>query len=199
MERRDFMAGLTGTTIGATTAATANSGLRFKQAQSKSKNVPLGSALRRSFAEPTVKPKKFPTAWLKNDPSDPHPNALSFSFNQGAGKNPTERDNVVYRWGVNILDKGLQEVKNEPPLSIEFEELWEIGKRRLTEHQHNLVDTDGKSRCVMTTSWNWGDIAKTLDLAFTSNIVSFSDNNNKKGAGGETRRFPFYVRPNVSR
>jgi hypothetical protein len=81
MERRDFMAGLTGTTIGATTAATANSGLRFKQAQSKSENVPLGSALRRSFAEHTVKPKKFPTAWIKNDPSDEHPNALSFSLN----------------------------------------------------------------------------------------------------------------------
>ena len=193
------MAGLTGTTIGATTAATANSGLRFKQAQSKSENVPLGSALRRSLAEHTVKPKKFPTALIKNDPSDEHPNALSFSFNQGAGKNPTERDNVVHRWGVNILDNGLQGVKNESSLSIEFEELWKIGKRHLTEYHQNLVDTDGKSRRVMTTSLNRGDIARTLDLAFTSNIVSFSDNNNKKGAGGEPRRFSFYVRPNVSR
>lgn len=174
------MAGLTGTTIGATTAATANSGLRFKQAQSKSENVPLGSALRRSFAEHTVKPKKFPTALIKNDPSDEHPNALSFSFNQGAGKNPTERDNVVHRWGVNILDNGLQGVKNESSLSIEFEELWKIGKRHLTEYHHNLVDTDGKSRRVMTTSLNRGDIARTLHLAYTSNIMSFSDNNNNK-------------------
>ena len=169
------MAGLTGTTIGATTAATANSDLRFKHAQSTPGKIPLGTALRRSFAELTAKPKKFPTTWLKNDPSDAHPNALSFSFNQGAGKNPTERDNVVHRWGVNILNNGLQEVKNEPSLSIEFEELWEIGKRRLAEYHHNLVDTDGKSRRVMTTSWNRGDIARTLDLAFTSNIVSFSD------------------------
>jgi hypothetical protein len=69
----------------------------------------------------------------------------------------------------------LQEVKNEPSLSIEFEELWEIGKRRLAEYHHNLVDNDGKSRRVMTSSWNRGDIARTLDLAFTSNIVSFSD------------------------
>jgi hypothetical protein len=78
----------------------------------------------------------------------------------------------------------LQEIKNESSLSIEFEELWEIGKRRLTEHQQNLVDTDGKSRCVMMTSWNRGDIARTLDLAFTSNIVIFSDNKNKKRVGG---------------
>ena len=103
------------------------------------------------MGEFSIKPKKFPTTWLKNDLSDAHPNALSFSFNRGAGENPTERDNVVHRWGINILDNGLQEIKNEQSLSIEFEELWEIGKRRLTEYHHNLVDTDGQSRRVMTT------------------------------------------------
>jgi len=146
------MAGLTGTTIGATTTATANSDLRFAQAQSQSDKIPLGTALRRSFAEHTAKQKKFPTTWLKNDPSDAHPDALSFSFNQGAGKNPTERDNVVHRWGVNILNNGLQEVKTEPSLSIEFEELWETGKRRLAEYHHNLIDTNGASRRVLTSS-----------------------------------------------
>lgn len=40
MKRRDFMAGLTGTTIGATTAATANSDLRFKHAQSTPGKIP---------------------------------------------------------------------------------------------------------------------------------------------------------------
>ncbi|NKB20891.1 MAG: hypothetical protein GKS01_10370 [Alphaproteobacteria bacterium] len=175
MKRRDFIMGLTGTTVGATTVADAKPNLRYAQAQSKKNKVPLGTALRNSFAEQTVQPKKFPTTWLKNDPSKAHPDALSFSFNQGAGKNPTERDNVVHRWGINIRNNGLQEVKSEPSLAIEFEELWETGKRRLAEYHHNLIDTDGKSRRLLTSSWNRGDIARTLDLAFTSSVVSFSE------------------------
>jgi hypothetical protein len=175
MNRRDFVAGLTGAAFGAMTSAEAKTDLKYNQTSSKSEKLPRGTLLRQTFSELSITPLKFPTTWLKNDPSDAHPNALSFSFNQGAGTNPTERDNVVHRWGVNILNNGLQEIKSEPSLSIEFEELWETGKRRLAEYHHNLIDTNGASRRVMTTSWNRGDITNTLDLAFTSNIVSFSD------------------------
>jgi len=71
----------------------------------------------------------------------------------------------------------LQEIETEPSLSIEFEELWETGKRRLAKYHHNIIDTNGASRRVLTSSWNRGDIANTLNLAFTFNLVSFSDSN----------------------